>query len=111
MPARCRTCRSVDLDFDNSFVRELPGDPLLPTCRARCAIAHRVAPTPVASPRWSRGVAVGSVGCRGRQPAVAEVLGSNRVLPGMQPYAAEADINSVVVRTLGDGAPLRSPKW
>ena len=84
-----------DLRFDNSFVRELPADPLLRNVprAVRNACYTRVEPTPVPSPRllaWAD--AVGEMlgiarpdSCAG--PAV-EVLGGNRVLEGMQPYAA-----------------------
>ncbi len=87
----------VDLSqaaFENSFVRELPADPVpLNTRRqVRNASYTLVKPTPVAAPRllaWSESL--------GRQlglarPAVeglaSDVLGGNRVLPGMEPYAA-----------------------
>jgi len=81
--------------FDNSFVRELPADPLrLDFPRpVRNACYSLVKPSPVAAPRllaWSEtmGAELGI-----RRPAVAtgpqaEVLAGNRVLPGMQPYAA-----------------------
>ena len=84
-----------DVRFENSFVRELPGDPELRNVprAVRNACYTRVEPTPVSSPRllaWA-----GAVGeLLGIAPPVAptgmaaEVLGGNRVLPGMQPYAA-----------------------
>jgi uncharacterized protein YdiU (UPF0061 family) len=81
--------------FDNSFVRELPGDPLQhdvprPVCNA---CYSRVKPAPVAAPEllaWAD--AVGEL--LGLAPpdtptgAAAQVFGGNRVLPGMEPYAA-----------------------
>jgi len=83
------------LRFDNTFVAKLPADPV-PDNRprqVRNASYTRVDPTPVAAPRllaWSdeAGELLGI-----RRPATAdgleaEVLGGNRVLPGMQPYAA-----------------------
>lgn len=84
-----------DLSFDNSFVRELPADPLLGNVprAVRNACYTRVDPTPVAAPRllgWADAVG-GLLGiAHPDSPAgrVAEVLGGNRVLPGMQPYAA-----------------------
>jgi serine/tyrosine/threonine adenylyltransferase len=85
----------ADLAFENSFVRDLPGDPVLINVSRQVSNAcyTRVEPTPVASPRlvgWAD--AVGEL--LGIAPAAesggleAAVLGGNRVLPGMQPYAA-----------------------
>jgi uncharacterized protein YdiU (UPF0061 family) len=84
-----------DLRFDNSFVRELPGDPD-PSKRRRQvqgACYSRVAPTPVAAPRllaYSREVAallgLSPEACE--RPEFAEVFAGNRVLAGMEPYAA-----------------------
>jgi uncharacterized protein YdiU (UPF0061 family) len=78
------------LEFDNSFVRELPADGVQDNVPRQVPGASytRVDPTPVASPRllgWSAelGEYLGIA-----KPASAEVLGGNRVLPGMQPYAA-----------------------
>ena len=83
------------LRFDNSFVRELPGDPELRNVprAVRNACYTRVEPTPVAAPRllaWSDAAGEMLGIARPGSPAgpVAEVLGGNRVLPGMQPYAA-----------------------
>ena len=84
-----------DLSFENSFVRALPADPLLDNVprTVRNACYTRVDPTPVPAPRllaWAD--AVGELLGIARPDAsdgpVAEVLGGNRVLPGMQPYAA-----------------------
>lgn len=84
-----------DLDFDNSFVRELPGDPLLHNVSraVRDACYTRVDPTPVKSPQlvaWANAVGemLGASPPDSSTGLVAEVLGGNRVLPGMQPYAA-----------------------
>src|SRR5258706_6497732 len=83
------------LRFDNTFVAKLPADPVLENRprQVRNACYTRVDPTPVSAPRllaWSdeAGELLGI-----RHPATAdgleaEVLGGNRVLPGMQPYAA-----------------------
>ncbi|MGH8650509.1 MAG: protein adenylyltransferase SelO family protein, partial [Burkholderiales bacterium] len=91
-PARVDLC---DLRFDNSFVRELPGDPeLRNVSRAvRNACYTRVDPTPVPSPQllaWAGpvGEMLGISRPGSTTGPVAEVLGGNRVLPGMQPYAA-----------------------
>ena len=82
-------------EFANSFVRELPADPVLVNRprQVQNACYTRVDPTPVAAPRllaWSEdtGRMLGI-----ERPAAAadpwvEVLAGNRVLPGMQPYAA-----------------------
>ena len=83
-----------ELRFENTFVRDLPADPVLANRprQVRDACYTRVEPTPVAAPRllaWSdeTGRMLGI-----ERPAAAdpltEVLGGNRVLPGMQPYAA-----------------------
>ena len=84
-----------ELTFDNSFVRELPGDPIRDNVprQVRNACYTRVDPTPVASPRllgWADAMGEMLGIARPDAPAgvVAEVLGGNRVLPGMQPYAA-----------------------
>jgi serine/tyrosine/threonine adenylyltransferase len=85
----------LDFRFDNAFVRELPGDADT-TIRSRQvhgALHSPVMPTPVAAPRllaYSRDVAALLDLDRSdvESPAFAEVFGGNRVLPGMQPYAA-----------------------
>ncbi len=96
-PAAKRAAAPVDLcdlEFDNSFVRELPAD-AVPANVPRAvsnACYTRVEPTPVPAPRllgWSD--AVGKMLGIARPDSVgaaAEVLAGNRVLPGMQPYAA-----------------------
>jgi uncharacterized protein YdiU (UPF0061 family) len=81
--------------IDNSFVRELPGDLLLHNVprAVRNACYTRVDPTPVRAPRllgWADPVGEILGIPRPDSPVglVAEVLGGNRVLEGMQPYAA-----------------------
>jgi len=81
---------AAELDFRNTFVAELPGDPVAVNVprQAPGACYTRVAPTPVAAPRllgWSQTLG-GELGIA--LPADAEVLAGNRVLPGMKPYAA-----------------------
>src|SRR5687767_12574995 len=78
------------LEFDNSFVRELPADGVQDNVPRQVPGASytRVDPTPVASPRllgWSAelGEYLGIA-----KPTSADVLGGNTVLHGMQPYAA-----------------------
>jgi uncharacterized protein YdiU (UPF0061 family) len=84
-----------DLDFDDSFVRALPADPL-PGNEPR-EVLHacytRVDPTPVRAPQllaWSDalGRTLGIAPPGSPTGLEAEVLGGNRVLPGMKPYAA-----------------------
>ena len=78
--------------FENTFVHELPADPVLVNMPRQVANAcyTRVAPTPVAAPRllaWSE--ALGELLGLSRPGSEAvEVLAGNRVLPGMEPYAA-----------------------
>jgi uncharacterized protein YdiU (UPF0061 family) len=77
--------------FENTFVRDLPADPLTDNVPRQVSGASytRVQPTPVAAPRllaWSE-----DLGSQlGLQPTreMVEVLAGNRVLAGMQPYAA-----------------------
>jgi uncharacterized protein YdiU (UPF0061 family) len=92
-PATVRRVTLADLaqlEFEDSFVRELPADPVLHNVPRPVANASytRVDPTPVAEPRllgWSD--ALGEYLGIAR-PSSAEVLAGNRVLPGMKPYAA-----------------------
>jgi uncharacterized protein YdiU (UPF0061 family) len=84
-----------DLAFQNEFVRHLPADPVsLNRPRpVRNAAYTRVEPTPVAAPRllaWSDRLGEELGIARPAQPdgPEAEVLAGNRVLSGMQPYAA-----------------------
>lgn len=84
-----------NVQFDNSFVRELPGDPATHNVprAVRNACYTRVEPTPVSAPRllaWADPVGEMLGISRPASPVgpAVEVLGGNRVLPGMQPYAA-----------------------
>lgn len=82
-------------DFDNAFVRELPGDPDNgPGIRqVQGAAWSRVAPSPVAAPRT---LAISSEMLRelgidpaeAASPAFAEVFGGNRLPAGVDPFAA-----------------------
>jgi uncharacterized protein YdiU (UPF0061 family) len=81
-----------ELAFDNTFVRDLPADPLTDNVPRQVSGASytRVAPTPVAAPRllaWSDDLGE-RLGIGRADAALVEVLAGNRVLPGMQPYAA-----------------------
>jgi uncharacterized protein YdiU (UPF0061 family) len=84
-----------DLRFDATFVRELPGDPVLTNVprQVRDAAYTRVDPTPVRAPRligWADAVAhlLGLDAGASATDETALVLGGSRVLPEMQPYAA-----------------------
>src|SRR5688500_2488882 len=88
--ARERLADLAELKFEASFVRELPADPVLINTPRQVANAcyTRVEPTPVAAPTllgWSE--RLGEYLGIGRPPS-ADVLVGNRMLPGMQPYAA-----------------------
>jgi uncharacterized protein YdiU (UPF0061 family) len=83
------------LRFDNSFVRHLPADPQTGNRRRQVhgALFSRVEPTPVAAPRLiahSREMAatLGIPESDVARPEFAEVFAGNRLLEGMQPYAA-----------------------
>jgi uncharacterized protein YdiU (UPF0061 family) len=97
-PVDGRETAAADLstrEFDNSFVRALPGD-----AEARNFVRQvpgasysRVAPTPVAAPRllaWSDDCAdlLGVARPQNVTGPAVEILAGNRVLPTMQPYAA-----------------------
>ena len=85
----------MSLQFDNAFVRELPGDPSPAghPREVRGALYSRVEPTPVKAPTllaWSPEVAalVGIDPADLQSAAMVRVLGGNGVLAGMAPYAA-----------------------
>ena len=83
------------LSFENTFVRDLPADPV-PTNvprQVKEASYTRVEPTPVAAPRllaWSDGLGeyLGISHPQEKTGLVAQILSGNKILPGMQPYAA-----------------------
>ncbi|MEX2241181.1 MAG: YdiU family protein [Burkholderiales bacterium] len=105
----------VDLSsasFGNSFVRELPADPVAANARRQVPNASytRVAPTPVAAPRllaWSDALGE-ALGLARPSPAAVEALAGNRVFPGMEPYAARYGGHQfgVWARQLGDGRAI-----
>ena len=78
--------------FENTFVQSLPADPVLVNVPRQVANAcyTRVDPTPVSAPRllaWSD--AMGELLGLARPGAESvQVLAGNRVVSGMQPYAA-----------------------
>jgi uncharacterized protein YdiU (UPF0061 family) len=96
-PALARRAEALSLDlaaasFDNSFVRELPADPVAANMPRRVSKASftRVQPTAVAAPRllaWSDALAA-ELGLARPSAEALEALAGNRVLPGMDPYAA-----------------------
>ena len=82
----------MNLVLENTFVRELPADPVLANVPRQVSDAAytRVEPTAVAAPRllaWSEHMGR-HLGMPRPDAAMVEVLAGNRVLPGMQPYAA-----------------------
>src|SRR6476469_4451536 len=89
-----RKAAPVDLTaarFENTFVESLPADPVLVNVTRQVANAcfTRVA-TAVAEPRllaWSEAMG-GLLGLTRPGAEAVQVLAGNRVLPGMQPYAA-----------------------
>ncbi len=83
------------MQFENTFVGELPADSVLDNRprQVHNACYTRVEPTPVAAPRllgWSdeMGRQLGIERPAGAADPMLEVLAGNRLLPGMQPYAA-----------------------
>ncbi|MCQ9373501.1 YdiU family protein [Methyloversatilis sp. XJ19-13] len=86
--------RLDEIEFDNVFVRSLPADPSA-DMRSRPVIDASytlTSPTPVAAPEllaWSD-VLGAQLGLRrpARVDVAVEALAGNRILPGMQPYAA-----------------------
>ena len=95
-PDQPTTLRDLcNIPFENSFVRELPPDPLLDNNprQVRNASYTRVEPSPVRTPKilaWSDAAAemLGLSPPDSLTGPVAQVLGGSRVLPGMEPYAA-----------------------
>jgi len=83
----------TDLAFDASFVRELQPDPVLDNRSRQVPNASytRVDPAPVAAPKllgWSHALGEYLGIEKPAGDAALEALAGNRVLPGMQPYAA-----------------------
>ncbi len=77
---------------ENTFVRDLPADPVSENVprHVHNACYTRVAPTPVAGPRllaWSEPLGK-QLGLARPGAKALEVLAGNAVLPAMQPYAA-----------------------
>ena len=104
-----------DLAFEASFVRELPGDPLLHNVSraVRNACYTRVNPTPVAAPRLlglseALGETLGIARPQSPTSAAVEALAGNRVVEGMAPYAARYGGHQfgVWAGQLGDGRAI-----
>src|SRR5690606_37992774 len=83
------------LEFDNAFLRELPGDPEAgPRLRqVQGAAWSRVEPTPVAAPRLVAhspqvAAALGFSEADVASPEFARVFAGNALFPGMEPFAA-----------------------
>ncbi len=83
------------LQFENRFVRQLPGDPdeRNQVRQVHGAAWSKVRPTPVTRPSLlaSSPEVLGLLGLSpadARTPQFAEVFGGNALLPGMEPYAA-----------------------
>ena len=83
------------LQFDNSFVRELPGDATTGSARRQVhgALYSRVMPTPVSAPRviaWSREMlaALNLDEHDATQQWFADVFGGNALVDGMEPFSA-----------------------
>jgi uncharacterized protein YdiU (UPF0061 family) len=83
------------LEFDNSFVRDLPGDPHSGSERRqiRNALYSRINPVQAPRPQllaWSKELAgeLGLTDSDVEDPAFAQTFAGNRLLPGMDPYAS-----------------------
>ncbi|HLW04245.1 MAG TPA: YdiU family protein [Azoarcus sp.] len=116
------------LRFDNTFVRELPGDPedSLAVRQVHGACWSRVMPTPVAAPRllaWSPEVAelLDLSAEEVESPEFAEVFGGNALVEGMEPYAAcygghqfgnwAGQLGDGRAITLGETLNARGERW
>jgi len=116
------------LQFDNRFVAELPGDPEEGPRRRQVfgACWSRVVPTPVAAPRLlahSPEVAamIDITEEEVATPAFAELFGGNQLLPGMAPYAAcygghqfghwAGQLGDGRAITLGETVNRRGERW
>lgn len=114
--------------FDNRFVRELPADPSQArgVRQVERACYSRVQPTPVKKPQllaWSpEAAALLDLDAAAVQSAeFAEVFGGNRVLPGMEPYAAcygghqfgnwAGQLGDGRAITLGEAINARGERW
>jgi uncharacterized protein YdiU (UPF0061 family) len=116
------------LRFDNSFVRELPADPdpVNDRRQVHAACYSRVAPTPVARPQvlaYAREVAelLGLSAADCASDDFAHVFAGNRLLNGMEPYAAcygghqfgvwAGQLGDGRAITLGEIIDVRGERW
>jgi uncharacterized protein YdiU (UPF0061 family) len=116
------------LQFDNTFVRRLPGDSVVgPHVRqVHGALYSRVSPTPVAEPRlvaYAHEVAalLGLDADDVASPRFAEVFGGNALAAGMEPYAANygghqfghwaGQLGDGRAITLGEVVNARGERW
>ncbi|WP_425489219.1 protein adenylyltransferase SelO [Dyella flava] len=105
----------TSLQFDNAFIRELPGDSDrgLGARQVHGAMYSRVDPSPVAAPRviaWSHEVAsaLGLSEADIANPLFAQVFGGNGMMNGMQPWASNYGGHQfgVWAGQLGDGRAI-----
>ena len=105
----------TSLQFDNAFIRALPGDPDRGsgTRQVQGAMYSRVDPSPVAAPRtiaWSREVSavLGLTDADINSPFFAQVFGGNGTMEGMQPWASNYGGHQfgVWAGQLGDGRAI-----
>ena len=87
----------LELAFENRFVDALPADPSRENVPRQVTDAcyTPVVPTPVRSARllaWSAALGA-QLGIEPPSPAAVELLGGNRVLEGMRPYAARYGVH------------------
>jgi len=118
----------MNIEFDNAFLRELPGDPETgPRVReVRGAAWSRVVPAPVPDPRllaWSPEAAalVGLAADDAADAGFAQVFGGNALLPGMQPWAANygghqfgswaGQLGDGRAISLGEAAGVQGGRW
>ncbi len=116
------------LRFDNRFVRELPADPLRGGAvrQVHRACYSFVEPTPVRAPEllaWSPEAAalIDFDAADVLSAGFAEVFGGNRLLPGMEPYAAcygghqfgnwAGQLGDGRAITLGEAINQRGERW
>jgi serine/tyrosine/threonine adenylyltransferase len=105
----------TSLQFDNAFIRDLPGDSDRGSGARQVhgAMYSRVDPSPVTAPRviaWSREVAsaLGLSETDVAHPLFAQVFGGNGMMEGMQPWASNYGGHQfgVWAGQLGDGRAI-----
>jgi uncharacterized protein YdiU (UPF0061 family) len=118
----------MQFDFDNAFIRGLPGDPESgPRVRqVHAATWSQVAPEPVSRPRlvaWSPEMAerLGLDAADVASPEFAQVFAGNALLPGMAPFASNygghqfghwaGQLGDGRAITLGEVVTARGERW